>query len=131
MKNQVLVITGIVLFLAIIGSVLYFGVSKQGIIGLSDIKSLGIQNGNLLISTSVGNEKDNLIVQLDRDELNSKLEGEGWQVDKGVRIGLDLISSQEVYLLQNNVNEHINQINYIDTGNFLSASLSKSTFVNE
>jgi len=76
--------------------------SSQSILGVSNIDTLGVENGNLLITTSVGNEKDNLIVDLSQSSLNSKLVGDGWSVDKGVRISLDLIDSKEVYTLVNN-----------------------------
>lgn len=103
----------------------------QSVLGISqDVNVLG-DGDKLIILTSVGNEKDNIIVELTKSQLNDKLEGDGWSVENGARISLDLIKFSEIFPLVKNENEIFFEAKTKDTGNTFLILQSKGTLIKE
>ena len=118
MKKKKINIIVAVIIIAVIFVGLYFAFGvQQTAFSFDRINVLG-EGDKLIITTSVGNEKDNIIVELDKDELNSAIKGEGWEVSRGTRIEIDLISSEEVFPLNKNENEIFYQIGVENVGKY-------------
>ena len=131
-RTRNVVIASIIVVLILAVSIFIFSQQiGQSVLGISqDVDVLG-DGDRLLILTSVGNEKDNIIVELSKSQLNDKLEGDGWSVESGTRISLDLIGFRETFPLVKNEGEIFFEVESKDTGNTFLASLGKDSLIDE
>lgn len=120
-KGQTGIVLGI-LGLIVLGVVGFFifGNVQQTVFGVSNVEVLG-EGDRVLITTSVGSGVENVVVELTQSQLNSELQGDGWSVDRGVLIELDLIDFNKIYNLNLNSDQNFRTIDFQNTGNtFLS-----------
>lgn len=111
--------TGVFLLLIFVGALFIIlpslGFFKQEILAVTtDVSVLG-EGNRIRIAATPGSE--NTIVELSKDELNSKIEGQGWTVDKGVKIELQTLSFEERYTLVRQENEIFKAYDDFDKGN--------------
>jgi len=107
---------GVFILILLVGVGIIFSAGfMQTIFAISDITILG-DGDKLLIIQTLGSGTENMVVELPKDTLNQKLTGEGWEVDKGIRIELDLLKFEEQYPLNKNQNEIFYKIRDDNTG---------------
>lgn len=125
------VIAGIILLLVFLNS--------QGIIDLklqsfSTFSSSSIDidgQQNILVFGRVGLGSDELVMQFTQEDLNRELAGEGYAVDRGATLRIDLESSEETWTLQRNGNEKFWQLGLQDTGDYFGFFNTRSALISE
>jgi len=95
---------------------IFYAQVQQTVFSADTINLIG-EGDRVVITTSVGNAKDDIVVDLTQHILNQKLEALGWKVNKDVRISLDLVKFQEIYPLVKQENEVFKTIASKNTGN--------------
>lgn len=90
----------------------------QNVLGVSSFDADIIGFGDKVVITVTPNS-ENVILQLSEDQLNSKIEGEGFQVNEGIRLSLKTEEFKRVYPLLREQDEQYLKLKVTDSGNYI------------